>query len=135
MDDFNAKLPNNSRWLLKNLYVLKPQIILHAFPHSTSLLLPYFKSYFKKIEPKKLTYRDYKNFSNQQFQAELVKGLRNNSVVDGSQFELFQTISLRLLSKLAPTKQKIIRNNQFLFELRKGEKKKTIFNDPFKVTQ
>ena len=60
------------------------------------------KSYFKKLEPKKYLYRDFKNFSNQQFQTELLKELSENNV-DASQFELFQTISPGFLNKLAPS--------------------------------
>ena len=64
------------------------------------------KSYFKKLEPKKYIYiyiyRDFKNFSNQQFRIELLKELSENNA-DASQFELFQTISPGLLNKLAPS--------------------------------
>ena len=61
------------------------------------------KSYFKKLKPKELTYRDFKNFSNQQFQTELVKELNENNVA-ANQFKLFQTMSLELLNKSAPLK-------------------------------
>ena len=56
------------------------------------------KSYFKKLKPKKLTYRDYKNHSNQQFQTELVKELSENNV-EASQLELFQIMSSQHLQK------------------------------------
>lgn len=58
---------------------------------STSFLLPLLKSYFGKLDPKKLTYRHFKNFSNQQFYTKLVKELSDKNI-DASQFELFQTI-------------------------------------------
>ena len=61
------------------------------------------KSYFKKPKPKELTYRDFKNFSKQQFEKELVKELNENNVA-ANQFELFQTMSLGLLNKSAPLK-------------------------------
>ena len=76
--------------------------------------VPVLKSYLKKLKPKELIYRDFKNFSNQQFRTELAKELNENNF-GTSQFELFQTISLGLLNKLAPSKKKILRNNQSSF--------------------
>lgn len=76
-----------------------------------SLLLLKVKSYLKKLEPKKLIYLDFKNFSNQQFRTELVKELNENNV-GANQFELFQTIFLGLLNKLRPLKKKTLTNNQ-----------------------
>ena len=86
------------------------------------VIVAVLKSYFKKLKPKKLIYRDFKNFSNQQFRTELVKE-RNENNVGASQFELFQTMSLELLNKLAPSKKKDLRNNQSSFitkEVRKA---------------
>ena len=63
-----------------------------------------------------------KNFSNQRFRTELLKEL-NEKNIDGSQFELFQTISIGLFNKLAPTKQNTLRNDQSFFitkEVRKA---------------
>ena len=86
------------------------------------LTVTVLKSYCKKRKPKELIYSDFKNFSNQQFGAELVKELNENNV-GVSQFELFQTITLGLLNKLAPSKKKTLRNNQSSFitkEVRKA---------------
>ena len=69
------------------------------------------KSYFKKLKPKELIYRDFNNFPHRQFQTKLVKELNENNV-GANQFELFQTISLGLLSKLAPSEKKTLRKNQ-----------------------
>ena len=63
-----------------------------------------------------------KNFSNQQFRTELVL-YKNENNVGASQFELFQTITIGLLNKLAPSKKKTLRNNQSSFitkEVRKA---------------
>ena len=68
-----------------------------------------------------LIYHDLKNFSNQQFQTEPVKELNENNV-DESQFELFQTITLRFLNKLAPSKKKTLRNNRSSFITREVQK-------------
>ena len=69
------------------------------------LTVTVLKSYFKKRNPKELIYRDFKNFSNQQFRTELEKELNENNV-DTSQFKLLQTVTLGLLDKLAPSKKK-----------------------------
>ena len=63
-----------------------------------------------------------RNFSNQRFRTELLKEL-NEKNIDGSQSELFQTISIGVLNKLAPTKQNTLRNDQSSFitkEVRKA---------------
>ena len=89
---------------------------------SPSLTVTVLKSYFKKLKPKELIYRDFKNFSNQKFGTELVRELNENNV-GVSQFELFQTISLGLLNKLALLKKKTLKNNQSSFitkEVRKA---------------
>ena len=75
------------------------------------LTFPGLKSYFEELNIKELVYRDFKNSSNQQFRTELVKELNENNF-GASQFELFQTIPLGLLNKLAPSKKKTLRNNQ-----------------------
>ena len=141
MGDFNADLSNNfvdsfcGSYSLKSL-IKKPtcfknpdhpisiDLILtnrqKGFQNSTIIETGLFdfhkhtvtvlKSYLKKLKPKELIYRDFKNFSNQQFRTELAKELNENNF-GTSQFELFQTISLGLLNKLAPSKKKTLRNN------------------------
>ena len=63
------------------------------------------------MKPKEIIYRDFKNFPHRQFRTKLVKELNENNI-GASQFELFQTISLGLLNKLAPSKKKTFRKNQ-----------------------
>ena len=89
-------------------------IIKTGLPEFHKFTVTVLKNYFKKLKPKELIYRDFKNFSNQQFQTELVKDLNKNNV-GVNQFESFQTISLGLLSKLGPLKKKTLRNNQSYF--------------------
>ena len=128
MGDFNAELSNNFvdsfcgsntlKNLIKNIHTSKTQIN----PHAIKLTFTVLKSDFSKFDPKKLIYRDLKNFSNQRFRTELLKEL-NEKNIDGSQFELFQTISIGLFNKLAPTKQNTLRNDQSSFitkEVRKA---------------
>ena len=85
------------------------------------LTVAVLKSYFKKLKPKELIYRDFKNFSNQEFRTEHVKELNENNV-GASQFELFQTVSLGLLNKLASSKKKTLRNNQSSFTTKEVQK-------------
>ena len=85
-----------------------------GFPDFLKLSFTLIKCYFRKLEPKKRTYRDFKNFSKQQFRVELLKELSEQNI-DASQFELFPTIPLGLLIKLARIKQNTLRNNQSSF--------------------
>ena len=68
-----------------------------------------FNQQTKKF-PKFYHCRDFKNFSDQQFGTELIKELNGNNA-GANQFELFQTITLGLLNKLAPSKKKTLWNN------------------------
>ena len=55
------------------------------------------------------------------FQTELVTELNENNV-GASQFDLFQTIFLGLLNKLAPSKKKTLKNNQSSFLTKNASK-------------
>ena len=145
MGDLNADLSNNFQDSFCRSYSLKSLIKNHtcviyqdhptcidliltnwqnSFQNSTiietglsdfcKLTFTGLKSYFEELNPKELVYRDFKNSSNQQFRTELVKELNENNF-GASQFELFQTIPLGLLNKLAPSKKKTLRNNQSFF--------------------
>ena len=101
------------------------------------LTVTVLKSYFKKLKPKTIIYRDFKNFSNLQFRTELVKELNENNV-GASQFELFQSISLGFLNKLAPSKKKILRNDQSSFiteEVRKAIMTRSRLRNKFLKTE
>ena len=79
----------------------------------------------------------YRNFKNQRFRTKLFKELRQG-VVDASQGELFQTILLRFLNKLAPTKQKIVRHNQSSFvtkDVRKAIMTRLMLRNKFRKTK
>ena len=98
MCTFNAELSNNfvddfcGSYSLKIL-IKKPACLKNPDnPTCIELILTdrltVLKSYFKKLNPKEFIYRDFKNFSNQQFRTELVKKLNENNVA-ANQFELF----------------------------------------------
>ena len=101
------------------------------------LTVTVLKSYFKKLKPKELIYRDFKNFSNQQFRTELAKELNENNV-GANQFELFQTVSLGLLNRLKPLKKKTLKNNQSSFitkEMRKAIMTRSMLQNKFLKTK
>ena len=76
------------------------------------LTVSVLKMFYKKQHPKIIKYRDYKHFSNQTFQEELVSELSNQNVTELDSFvETFLTI----LNKHAPKKQKCVRANQSPF--------------------
>ena len=64
------------------------------------------RSTFAKGKPKKIFYRCYRNFDNKKFEEELQKQL-----LSVSDFESFHFAFKVTLNKLAPLKQKLIRNN------------------------
>ena len=65
------------------------------------------KTTFKKIRPKKVTYRDYKKFNREVFEEELQMKLDSNI----HKYSSFETIFLEVLNKHAPIKNKFIRAN------------------------
>ena len=75
------------------------------------LTVTVLKTFFKKQEPKIIKYRDFKKFSNQVFRDELYQKLYCNNVLKTISFETFQKISIDILDRLAPIKEKHIRSN------------------------
>ena len=75
------------------------------------LTVTVLKTFFKKQEPKIIKYRDYKKFSNQVFRDELYQKLYCNNVLKTISFETFQKISVDILDRHAPIKEKHIRSN------------------------
>ena len=71
------------------------------------LILTIFKTTFRKLSPKKVTYRSYKNFCGDSFLYELKSHLSANC----SNFSTFIDIFTKLLNVHAPIKTKILRGN------------------------
>ena len=65
------------------------------------------KVLYKKQEPKIIQYRSYKNFDNQVFQRELNSELLTIDL-NNTELSEFTEISLSILDKYAPKKQKFI---------------------------
>ena len=75
----------------------------HSLVHTT------FKSTFYKLPPKKVTYRNFKNFDHNQFISEVDYNLQRSLVSD--EFTYFFNIVTSVLNKHAPLKTQIIRGN------------------------
>jgi exonuclease III len=78
------------------------------------LTLTVLKTFFQKSEPRKIIYRNYRNFNNDLFKSELVKELSRINIQPG-QFDLFKSTTLSLLDNYAPLRTKYVRYNQSPF--------------------
>ena len=72
------------------------------------------KIYFKKQKSNIIYYRDYKNFSNDQFRADFLNELTKGQIPI-SRLDVFTGTALQILGKHAPMKQKSIRANESPF--------------------
>lgn len=72
------------------------------------MIYGFFKSNFTKLPPKKILYRDYKDFSIEQFNSELLSTTLRAENLD---YETFENIFMEILNILAPFKTKILRGN------------------------
>ena len=78
------------------------------------MVVTVMKIYFKKQEAKIVTYRDYKNFSNDDFRAELLNELTKGNI-EISRLDIFIDTILSVLNRRAPNKKRSIRANQAPF--------------------
>ena len=72
------------------------------------------KMYFKKQEPRIIRYRNYKKFSNKNFQCELKYQLQNLNL-NSNMLRIFHKCAKSVLDRIAPTKKKYVRANQSPF--------------------
>ena len=71
---------------------------------------------FKKLKPRIITYRSYKNFSNKKFKSCLLNELRKVDFVNNDKgFEKFCNISMNVLNKHPTGKKNYARRNQMPF--------------------
>ena len=70
------------------------------------------KKHYKRLEPIKIQYRDYKSFDGNKFRTDLKDRLENSENLD---VESFKSIFIELLDLHAPKKQKIVRGNNAPF--------------------
>ena len=73
------------------------------------MVVSVLKSEAPKGKPKEIFYRNYKNFVNSNFKAELRSEIELNQISDYNNFE---NVFLRVLEKHAPLKKKLVRTNE-----------------------
>ena len=66
------------------------------------------KSTFQKSKPRKIIYRDYRKFEENNFKTELKIKSQNKNIKD---YETFENIFITILNKYAPCKKKVVRAN------------------------
>ena len=74
-----------------------------------NMVVSVLKSKVPKGKPKEIFYRNYKNFDNSNFKAELRSEIELNQISDYNNFE---NVFLRVLEKHAPLKKKLVRANE-----------------------
>ena len=72
------------------------------------------KSWYQKLDPRVINYRDYKRFSNQSYLSELTIKLSHQSFEDDDPSK-FLNVCLSVLNQHAPRKKKFVRGNQAPF--------------------
>ena len=71
------------------------------------------KQYFHKVKPQVVNYRDYRNFRNEKFRAQLDEILKHDT--NNMEYQHFLNIFIEALYKHAHMKQKYLRANQGRF--------------------
>ena len=73
------------------------------------MIVNVLKIYFQKMEAKVINYRDYRNFSNEEFRQQVLKDiLKTAQNGDIASYESFLSIRQRALDSRAPKKQKYV---------------------------
>ena len=75
------------------------------------LTITVLKQYFLKLKPKVVNFRDYQNFGNNEFRAELGNEMLKHNL-GNMEYQHFLNIFVEILDKYAPMKQKCLRANQ-----------------------
>ena len=80
------------------------------------MIVTVLKIYFQKREAKVINYRDYRNFSNDEFRQEVLKDIlkttQNGNIVS---YESFLSICQQAVNSRAPKKQKYVTPNHSSF--------------------
>ena len=79
------------------------------------MIVTVMKAYFQKQKPKVITYRDYKNFSENDYRQQITYELSLIGHANEIPFDVFMTTCKKTLDKAAPVRQKYIRSNQSPF--------------------
>ena len=91
---------------------LKAKTVETGLSDFHKMVVSVFKTNFKKQKPKIITYRDYKHFGNEKLRESLITFFSTDKNIS---YDSFENLVLQTLDKMAPTKQKHIRSNQFPF--------------------
>ena len=97
------------------------------------LTITVLKQYFPKLKPKVVNYRDYRNFRNNEFIAELDNVMLKHDL-GNMEYQHFLNIFTEILNKHAPMKQKYLRANQERFmtkDLHKASMKRSRLRNKF----
>ena len=78
------------------------------------LTITVVKQYFPKLKPKVVNYRDYRNFRNNEFRAELDNEMLKHDL-GNMEYQHFLNIFIEILNNYAPMKQKYLRANHGRF--------------------
>ena len=109
------KNPNNPSCIdlmLTNRYrsFMNTTVIETGLSDFHKMTVTVLKTYFKKVPPKIISYRDFKHFSNELFQIELEIMLKFEDI-NNLDYDKFDEILMSLTNKHAPLKYKYIRAN------------------------
>ncbi len=120
----NPSNPSCIDLMLTNRYrsFLSTVVVETGLSDFHQMTLTALKTTFKKNPPKCMAYRDFKNYSNEVFQYELISML-NRYDINNISFDLLDATLVELVNKHAPLKYKYIRANQGAFmnkDLRKA---------------
>ena len=96
-------ITNRPKSILKSVNICTGLSDFHEMP------VAIFKTKLPKIEPKVISYRDYKHFDVLNFNVELYERLSQYGVVDS--YDQFESEYLRVLNRHALLKQKVVRGN------------------------
>ena len=78
------------------------------------MVVTVMKTYFKKLKPKTIYYRNYKYFSNDNFRRDLLNELMKGNI-EISRLDIFTNTALRILGYHAPVKKRSVRGNESPF--------------------
>ena len=107
----NDLMLTNSNWSFQNSCTIETG--LSNFHKMTVTAL---KIYFQKREAKVINYRDYRNFSNEEFRQKVLKGILEATQIGGIvSYKPFLSICHRALDSRARKKQQYVRSNHSPF--------------------
>ena len=81
-----------------------------------SMVVTIMKTFFERLKPRVINYRDYKSFENKLFREKLLFELSNSTLEENADdSEEFIEIRQKTLNRHAPAKQKFVRGNHLSF--------------------